>query len=171
MATSGSIDLAADRDAIINEALELLGVLGEGESPTAAQLTSCATTLNFMVKAWQADVKNLHVMQKIFVFQDGSSTTYTLDGSTSRATTNLTVTTLTAAGAATDTTITVDSIVGISASDQIGIELDDGTRQWTTVSGAPSGSTVTLAAGLTSAAAARTAWNTASLTRSRWEIM
>jgi len=54
MATSGSIDFATTRDDIITEALEQLGVLGEGESPSAAQLTSCSRTLNMMLKAWQA---------------------------------------------------------------------------------------------------------------------
>lgn len=55
MATSGSTDFAATRDNIIQEALELLGVLGEGDTPSAAQLTSCARTLNSMIKMWVAD--------------------------------------------------------------------------------------------------------------------
>jgi hypothetical protein len=48
-----------------------------------------------------------------------------------------------------DNSITVDSITGINNADYIGVELDDGTLQWTTINGAPSGSSITLAAALT----------------------
>ena len=37
----------------------------------------------------------------------------------------------------------------MSDADNIGIELDDGTIQWTTINGAPAGSTVTLTDALT----------------------
>jgi hypothetical protein len=46
----------------------------------------------------------------------------------------------------------VSSSAGISANDQIGIVLDTGFYQWTTVNGAPSGTTINLTAALTSAA-------------------
>lgn len=153
MATSGSVDYAATRDDIIKEALEILGVLGEGQSPSANQLTSCSTTLNYLVKSMQNRVKHLHVMTDVFLFTNTTSSTYTIDASTAHATTSYTQTAMKVAGAATDGTIDVDSITGISSSDNIGIELDDGTRQWTTVNGAPSGDTVTLTASLTGAAA------------------
>lgn len=62
-------------------------------------------------------------------------------------------TTLTAQGAAAATSLTVASIAGISSGDVIGVLLDTGLTHWTTVSAAPSGSTVTLTAGLPSVAA------------------
>jgi hypothetical protein len=49
-------------------------------------------------------------------------------------------------------TIDVDSDDDIEDGDYIGIELDGGTIQWTTVNGTPSGNTVTLDTGLTGAA-------------------
>jgi hypothetical protein len=58
-------------------------------------------------------------------------------------------TTTSSASVETDTTIEVASITGISASDNIGVELSDGSMQWTTVDGAPSGTTVTLSDALT----------------------
>jgi hypothetical protein len=57
------------------------------------------------------------------------------------------------AGVATDATIDVDSITGITNGDNIGVELDDGTMHWTTVNGAPSGTVITLTAVLPSATA------------------
>jgi len=60
---------------------------------------------------------------------------------------------LTADAAAGATALTVASITGISTTDRLGIQLDSGIMQWTTVNGAPSGSTVTAAVALATAAA------------------
>ncbi len=58
-------------------------------------------------------------------------------------------TTTTVAATSGASTITVDDATGIDDGDRIGVKLDDGTRQWTTVNGAPAGSVVTLTATLT----------------------
>jgi hypothetical protein len=50
-------------------------------------------------------------------------------------------------------TITVASITGLASAQRIGVLLDSGSMQWTTINGAPSGSTVTLTDTLTGAAA------------------
>lgn len=153
MATSGSINLTASRDDIITEALELLGVLPEGESPNANQLTASARTLNYMIKSWQADGLNLFAVQKVYLFTNKDQSTYTLNSSTTdHYTASFTQTALSADALSGATSITVDSISGISASDKIGVYQDDDTVHWTTVSGAPSGATITLASALTAAA-------------------
>jgi len=43
------------RDAIITRALRILGVIAQGESPTATMLTEGGEALNDLVKAWEAD--------------------------------------------------------------------------------------------------------------------
>ena len=58
---------------------------------------------------------------------------------------NGTDTTLTAAASAGATTITVASITGFADGESIGVKLDSGKQHKTTVSGSPSGSTITLA--------------------------
>jgi hypothetical protein len=63
---------------------------------------------------------------------------------------NFTKTELSADASSGASTITVDSITGISSGDNIGVQLDTGSLQWTTVNGAPAGSTVTLTDVLTS---------------------
>lgn len=153
MATSGSINLTASRDDVITEALELLGVLPEGDVPNAAQLTSCARTFNYMIKALQADGLNLFAMQQQYLFTQADQSAYTLNGSTTdHYTTRFVETALSADAVSGATSITVDLITGILDADKIGVYQSDGTVHWTTVSGAPSGSTVTLAAALTAAA-------------------
>lgn len=53
MATSGSTDWQLTRDEIISAALQKLGVIQAGDTPTAAQVTAASTALNLMVKSWQ----------------------------------------------------------------------------------------------------------------------
>ena len=149
MATSGSINLSASRDDIITEALEILGVLAEGTSPSAAQLTSCARTLNYMIKAWQADGINLFAVQQVYLFLIKNQSAYSLISTTTdHYTASFVETTTSAAALSGASSIVVTSATGISASDKIGV-YQDGTMHWTTVNGAPSGSTVTLTAALT----------------------
>ena len=149
MATSGSINLSASRDDIITEALEILGVLAEGTSPSAAQLTSCARTLNYMIKAWQADGINLFAVQQVYLFLIKNQSAYSLISTTTdHYTASFVETTTSAAALSGASSIVVTSATGISASDKIGV-YQDSTMHWTTVNGAPSGSTVTLTAALT----------------------
>ena len=149
MATSGSINLSASRDDIITEALEILGVLAEGTTPSAAQLTSCARTLNYMIKAWQADGINLFAVQQVYLFLIKNQSAYSLISTTTdHYTASFVETTTSAAALSGASSIVVTSATGISASDKIGV-YQDSTMHWTTVNGAPSGSTVTLTAPLT----------------------
>lgn len=117
------------------------------------QLTSGAISLNTILKAFQVSGMPLWAIKEGAAFPIHDVSTITLGPSGGHAATTWVETTLTAASAASDTTLTVDSITGISASDQIGIELDNGNIDWTTVNGAPSGSTVTITTGVTTAAA------------------
>ena len=67
MPTSGIDDYRTSSIEIITEALELLGVLGEGESPTDDQTISSQRTLNMMVKSWQGKGLNLFSVAKRIV--------------------------------------------------------------------------------------------------------
>jgi len=134
VATSGSIDFSATRDDIIIEALEQMGVLAEGQTPSADQLTSMARTLNMLVKAWQGEGLNLFALQKLYVYLEKDKQEYDLGSTTTDHFSNeFNQTTTTAAAVATDTTIDVTSVTNMAVSDYIGIKLSDGTMQWTTV--------------------------------------
>jgi hypothetical protein len=54
VASSGSINYNQTRNEIISDSLQLLGVIGSGETATANDITLCSNFLNKMVKAWQA---------------------------------------------------------------------------------------------------------------------
>ena len=149
MASSGSYDFAVTRNDIINQALQLTGTIGEGETGTSAQIAEGATLLNMIVKLREADGMPLWALKRgaILPFSGTSAI-----NSNSHVVTTYVTTTLTADSAASDTTLTVSSITGFDSGDQIGIELDDGSIDWTTINGAPSGTTITVTTGVTTAA-------------------
>ncbi len=150
MSSSGSYNFSMSRDNIITTALQLAGIIGEGETGTSSQVSEAAIILNMIVKLREADGMPVWALKRGFVLPFSGTNTINTD---SHVVTAYDTTTLTAASTASDTTLTVDSITGFSASDQIGIELDDGSIDWTTINGAPSGSVITITTGVTSAAA------------------
>ncbi len=154
MATSGSINYAVTRDDIIEEALMILQAIPEGGAPSSDQLTDHSRTLNNLVKSWMARGIKLFCLDRVTLFLEQDRTEYVLGTQNATLSSDVVRTTIGAAEAAGQTALTVSSITGISNGDFIGIELDDGTMQWTTVNGAPSGTTVTVTTALTGAAAA-----------------
>ena len=153
MSTSGSINFTLNRDEIIKASLRKLGVLAEGETPTSEQINDGSQALNVIVKAWQAQGIHLWKTKELTLFLTESQGSYTIDASSEHATHSYVQTAVDGAVASGASTIDVDSITGISNGDFIGIELSTTSMQWTTVSGAPSGSTITLTDVLTAAVA------------------
>jgi len=155
MATSGTATFSRTRDQLIGRALRICNVFEAGETPDDQSVQDAAAALNSMVKHWQAS--GVHIWRTIeatlFLQADQSSYTIATD-STDHSTESFTETTLSAAASDGASTITVDSITGISTTYNIGVQVDDGTVHWTTVNGAPSGYVVTLTAALDDSAAA-----------------
>jgi hypothetical protein len=138
MATSGSSNYATSTQEIITEALELLGVLGEGEAYTPAQYTSCVRTLNMMIKNWQAAGLNLFSVVVMILFLKKDQQQYTLSSTTTDNftfnTTRATLTTAPASSGASTVVLEESSAVGFGPGVHIGIQLSDGlTMFWTTV--------------------------------------
>ena len=136
MSTSGSMNYATSTQEIITEALELLGVLGEGEAYTPAQYTSTVRTLNMMIKNWQAAGLNLFALVINILFLKKDQQQYTLSSDTAdhftHNTTRAQLTTAPSLLGATSVAIDVNS--GFVAGTHIGIQLSDGTTMfWTTV--------------------------------------
>lgn len=155
MATSGSTDFNMTRNEIIQDAFLLIGVLGAEESLDASDQAIAARALNRMIKAWQAQGINIWRYQEGTLFFDTANQAKWTLSSTSIGDdfSDSVVTTTTGADeAAAQTTITVTSSTGMTASDWIGIELDDGTLHETTISSVDDSTTITIASGLASAA-------------------
>lgn len=149
MTTSGSYDFNLDRDGIIGKAYTMVGAVAIGEDPTTDELTEGGKTLNLMLKGWQTEGIALWLNQKVTLFLGFETQSYLLGPTGGHVSATTVKTEVATAASSGDTDIIVDSITGITNGDYLGIELDDGTIQWTTVNGVPSGSTIVAAAVLT----------------------
>ena len=153
MATSGSTDFNQTGGDIVTRALREIGAISKGEAPDADEMADGMEALNAMVKQWQIEGINLWKQEDLILWLVKGTTKYTIGTGGDHAATTWVRTTLSAAAAATDGTLTVSSITGMSSADFVGVVLDDGTLQWDTINGAPTGSTVTLTGTVDSAAA------------------
>lgn len=154
MATSGSYDFGLTRDGLIGEAYRYVGATAIGEDPTDDELTDGGRTLNLMLKGWQTEGINLWLEQKVTLYPGYGESVLLLGptGDNATASSGAVKTEMAIAGVALDATIEVDSISDMTNGDYVGIELDDGTVQWTTINGVPATATITLTTALTSAA-------------------
>lgn len=151
MTTSNSSDFSLTRDQIIRAALEETGELSQDETIDATRLASCSLRLNSWSKSLMAQGAKLWAMKQATLFLSVGTSSYSLGATGTHCTNSYIQTTLSADKVATNTTLSLTTFVGMSANDNIGIVLNDGTIHWTTISGAP-GAPTTIATGLASAA-------------------
>jgi hypothetical protein len=150
MATSGSYDFLVTRDNLITDAHLYIGAIGEGESCTTAQVTEAARILNMIIKLRAADGMPAWALKRGFILPFTGASSIATD---SHVVTFYAQTTISADEAATETTISITSGTDTANGDQIGIELDDGSMHWTTISSGGGTTTPVIASGLPSAAA------------------
>jgi len=153
MATSNSTDFTQTRNEIIEDALTLIGAIGIGDTPESSDYTFCSKMLNKMIKGWEAQGIHLWTEVEAALFLVDNQNEYVITTSSDRAGDNVVNTTLSAAGTASATTLTLTSTSGMTAADAIGIVLDSGSLQWTTIVSVDSTTAVTITTGLTSVAA------------------
>lgn len=168
MSTSGSWNFSVTASNVIQTAYEDLKVVEPGGTVSSADSTLALDRLNKLVKQLRgrsdlAPGLEVSLRQRVTLFlaegqqkylvgpasTDARSTTAygrTTVSSAYSSGTSLTVTALT------DTTTDPGTTATMTASDLIGVQLDDGSISWTTISAAAS-SPITLAAGLGGAAA------------------
>lgn len=118
------------------DALLLVRGLDAGEAMTE-QYQPVRRALNRLLKSLMTKGMIPYLKQETILFPVSGTARYTLgNGATDAewcvATDNVNTTT-TAAAASGASAIDVTSVTGMTAADRIGIELDDGTRQWTTI--------------------------------------
>lgn len=143
MTTSGSIDFSINRDEIITEALELLGVLEPGVTPESEDITTAARSLNMLVKAWQTDGLNVFSVKRGYLFMEKSKSEYTLSATGDRYTYDYTKDSVDGAIASGINSLDLTDATSIATNDTIGIYQSDGTMHWTTASNVSS-NTITL---------------------------
>lgn len=154
MTTSGTTTFSRNRDQIIKSALRKVGAFEAGETPDAESINDASDALNTMIKHWQGNGVQIWRTTEAVLFPQLGQVRYSIgNSSTDHATESWVETALTTAAADGAATVVLDSVTGVATTYKIGVQLDDGTLHWTTVNGAPSGTTVTLTAVLTDSAA------------------
>ncbi len=146
MAVSNSYNYNDTRDTIIKDALCMIGILGEEESPTTDQTNICDRALNRLVKSLERYESLQTNETTAAIFLDYDTPSYSLSSTGDHAAQDFISTT---ASAGSGTSLTVASTEGMTANDNIGIMLSTGLRQWTTIASVDSSTGLTLNASLT----------------------
>jgi hypothetical protein len=151
MALSGVYALTSDFDDIAQEVMEILQVVGDGETITTAMKDKIKPTLNLMLKAWEGQGIHLWTYTEGTLFLQVGQAEYDLRNASTKITNTWHETTLAQDEVLGAGTITVLDASDITNGDDIGIIDDTNNLFWTTVNGAPVGDVVTLTAVLPTA--------------------
>ena len=153
MTSSNQYTFAATVPTIIQAAYRKIGVIAEDETPTAGMTADATVAFNSMLKEWAASGIHIWTTQEAILFLQKGQARYLLGTGTSPTPAThccdafsydiSQIATNAALGAS---TITLADSTGFTNGDQIGVVLDSGFTQWTTINGVPVGNVVTLAA-------------------------
>lgn len=153
---------------LIEESLRSARLVAVEQSVQNIDYQRGLAALNEIIKNWQTDGVHLWALERVVLPLVKDQKSYILGPSGAKCGTEDTfyTTTLSAAEAPGQTELSVTSTTNMTAADKIGIELDDGTRQWTTIASTGSG-TVTVDDALTGAAASGNSvyWYTTQITK------
>ena len=154
MATSGSYNYKLTRDKIIKRAMHRANIVNMNQAARADDHEYAVDIFQGLLKLWQAEGIQMWKRKQATLFPAKQDEQYAISSSTSDHVTNSYVnTTLSAAEASGQTILSVTSSTGMTAADNVGIELDDGTRQWTTIASVDSSTQITVDVALTDDAA------------------
>ena len=144
-----SYDFNMQRDEIIKAAMRLIGVLTKDYDPSKSEITNASQALNRMLKAWQGEDIGIWLVTEATLYTSPGTESYELGPSGDHATLSSVETQIATAADSGDSSLVLDTITGMTDGDYVGIELDDGTLQWTTINGVPATATIVLTAALT----------------------
>ncbi len=152
MATSGSVSFTMDARKIVERAFSKIGVKKAEQPLEADEFQDGIDSLNLMLATWRADGLHLWTKDEGIVFLDAGKADYNLGPTGDKACQldDFVGSTTTAAKIATDVIIDISSTDGMVALDNVGIELDDNTRHWTTIVSVDSATQITITTGLPS---------------------
>lgn len=161
MATSGTTSYSVTEIDVVTKAMQIAGIIGSADTTIdASDYAVVRRDLNMLIKQWVAQVDfapglKMWTRRRGFLFLQANQVAYSLGPTGDECAAESYVTsTLSVSASGGASTITLTSASEFVASMRIGVLLDSGAFQWTTINGAPTGNVVTLTATLTGAAAA-----------------
>lgn len=144
MATSGTYVLSLAATQIISASLKAIKVLSPGESPPADQTEDAREALNMILKECQADGMFMWTVEDLTLYLAHGTSNYLIGPTGTNCSKTVVETEVATAAVSGAGSVVVDSITGTTDGDYVGIQLDDGTMQWTTINGVPAAATITL---------------------------
>lgn len=170
MATSSiptTSSFVATQSQIILRALRIIGAIASGETPQANETSDATFALQAMVKGWETTGFHVWKEGEAILWTQPNQYRYLLGpgstdqwgpafiSNTARQTASYlgwVQPTISTTAAASASSFTVSSIANIGNGDNFGVTLDSGSIYWSTVNGAPTGSTVNIVGSLPSSA-------------------
>jgi hypothetical protein len=141
MTSSNSYNFSVTRDNLITDALLYIGAIAESETPTSAAVSEAARLLNMIVKLRAADGMPLWALKRATILPETGVSSMNTTGHIVSSYVN---TTISVDEASAQTVLSVTSSTGMTAGDQVGIEMDDGTMHWTTIVSVDSSTQITV---------------------------
>jgi hypothetical protein len=154
MARSGSYNFGMDRDTIIKRAMQMANIVNLNQASRGDDHAFAVDIFQSMIKLWQAEGIQLWNRRQGTLFTAYQDEQYTISSSGDHCSNSYINTTISTAEASGQTVLSITDTTGMTAADYIGIELDDNSRQWTTIVSVDSATQVTITSALTAAAAA-----------------
>lgn len=153
MATSGTHTFTLNRNQAIAKAFQLINIYDINSTISSDDLAYANDTLNMMLLYWSGQGIRIWKRKIGYLFPALSTHQYALGPTGTHTSGSYISTEVSTAAVLGASTLTVDSTTGMTAGDFIGVELDDGSRQWTTITTVNSSTLLTLTATLTAASA------------------
>jgi hypothetical protein len=144
MATSGSYNFALTRDNLIKRSYRKCNLLAANETLPSYLIEEGVDLLNMLLKFWQSRNLFLWNRKEATLFTAYQDYEYTLGPTGDHCTESYVSTQVATAASSGASTIVLDSTTGMTAADNVGIELDTGVRQWTTIASVDDSTTLTL---------------------------
>jgi len=154
VARSGSYNYGMDRDTIIKRAMHVANIVNMNQAARGDDHAFAVDMLQSLIKLWQAEGIQLWNRRQATLFTAYQDEQYSISSTGDHCANSYVSTTISSTEAIGQTVLSLTSTAGMTAADYIGIELDDHSRQWTTIVSVDSLTQVTVTAALTASAAA-----------------
>src|SRR5690349_8999217 len=152
MARSNSYSFSMNRDTIIRRAMHVANIINLNQAARGDDHSFAVDIFQSMIKLWQAEGIQLWNRRQATLFTEYQNAQYTISPTGDHCSNSYISTTISSTEASGQTVISVTSSAGMTIADNIGIKLDDSTRQWTTIVSIDSATQITVTDALTSSA-------------------
>ena len=134
--------------------MQLVNLININQTARGADHAYAVDIFQSMIKLWQAEGIQLWNRKQATLFPVYQTESYNISHTGAHCANSYVNTTISSDEASGQTVLSVTSSVGMTAADNIGIELDNKSRQWTTIVSVDSATQITVTTALTGAAGA-----------------